>query len=262
MADSGVSFRDVHFAYPGGAEVLRGATGCAPEGRFVALVGPNGSGKSTLLTVLAGLCAPSSGDVRVAGMTPARTPPKERARKIGLLQQDESPNVPFTVRELALLGRFARQGRSPFDRPEDEAAADRALADVGLTNFAARLPSELSGGERQRAWIARALAAEPDVLLLDEPASMLDPRHQIETYALIRRINRERRTTVVVVSHDLNLAAAFAELAWVMKDGVVVAAGPPGEVLRAAVLGPVFDVAFDESAVPGRTHPLLHPRLG
>jgi iron complex transport system ATP-binding protein len=261
MAASAIEFEGVRFAYPGGPEVLRGAAGGAPAGAFTVMIGPNGSGKSTLLWTLAGLLRPSAGTVRVAGVDPARAAPKERARRIGLLPQDDHPGAPFTVRELALLSRFARQGRSPFDRPEDEAAVDLALADVGMTHLAARLPSELSGGERQRAAFARALAAAPDVLLLDEPASMLDPRHQIETYELVRRVTRERGATVVVVSHDLNLAAAYAEVAWVLKDGAVVASGAPKDVLRASVLAPVFDVTFDEAAVEGRPAPLLFPRV-
>lgn len=257
-----VTFAGVRFAYPGGPEVLRGATGAAAAGEITALVGPNGSGKSTLLAALAGLVAPSAGEISVAGIDPRRAPPKERARTIGLLRQDEDASAPFTVRELALLGRYARQGRSPFDRPEDAAAADKALADVGLAALASRLPSEISGGERQRAWIARALAVEPRALLLDEPASMLDPRRQIETYELLRDVARRTGAAVVVVSHDLNLAATYADRAWVMKDGAVVAEGPPDDVLRAAVLGPVFEVAFEESRAPGRARPYLHPRLG
>lgn len=260
MPRDGVYFRDLRFAYRGGAEALRGASAEAPAGAFVAVVGPNGSGKSTLLACLAGVARPSSGEVEVAGLVPYAAPPKERARTIGLLAQHEPADASFTVRELALLGRYARQGRSPFDRPEDAAAADRALADVGLSRFADRLPAELSGGERQRAWLARALAAEPRALLLDEPASSLDPPGQAEIYRLLKRLNRERGATIVVVSHDLNLPAAHADLVWAVRDGAVVAAGPPAEVLRADVMGRVFDAAFDEAAAPGRAAPFLFPR--
>ncbi len=260
MPTDGVLFRDVRFAYPGRPDVLDGASGEAAAGAFVAIVGPNGSGKSTLLSVLAGALKARSGTVEAGGVLPASASSKVRARAIGRLTQEESFDAPFTVRELVLQGRYARQGGSPFDQDEDRAAADAALRDVGLARSADRLPAELSGGERQRAWLARALAAGPRVLLLDEPASSLDPPGQVEIYRLLRKLRDERGATVVVVSHDLNLPAESADLVWAVKAGRVVAAGPPAEVLRARTLEAVYDAPFLEAPVAGRPTPFVFPR--
>jgi iron complex transport system ATP-binding protein len=260
MPAPGVLFRDVHFAYPGLRDALDGASGEAAAGEIVAVVGPNGSGKSTLLGVLAGALRPRAGLVEAGGIAPAAASPRERARVLGRLTQTEPFDAPFTVGELVLQGRYARQGASPFDRDEDRAAAAAALADVGIERLADRLPGELSGGERQRAFLARALAVEPRVLLLDEPASSLDPPGQAEIYRLLTRLRDRRGTTVVVVSHDLNLPAVAADRVFALKRGKVVAAGSPREVLRAAVLAAVYDAPFLEAAVPGRATPLVFPQ--
>ena len=213
MAERGVRLRGVRFGYGRGPDVLKGVDADAPEGAFVALAGPNGSGKSTLLQVLAGLLTPRAGEASIAGVVAHRAPARERARAVAYLPQHEPADAPFTVRELALMARYALQGRSPFDRPEDEEAVRRAAEATGVAHLLGRLPSELSGGERQRAWLARALACAPPALLLDEPSSSLDPLHQVETYRLLRRLNRERGATLVVAAHDLNLSAAYCDAA-------------------------------------------------
>jgi iron complex transport system ATP-binding protein len=256
----GLSAAGVGFAYRAGAPVLRGVDLAVGRGTFAVLMGPNGCGKSTLLRILAGLLRPQSGAVSVAGLDLGRAAPRERARAVGYLPQSEPLDLPFCVRELVVMGLYPLQGRFPFDRAEDLASAEKALASVGAAEFADRRLAELSGGERQRAALARVLAPGPLALLLDEPAANLDARHQIETYRLIRRVNREEGRTVLLVSHDFNLPASFADVVFLMKEGRIATHGPAAEVLRASVLEPVYEVAFHEAWTDGLSHPLLVPR--
>jgi ABC-type cobalamin/Fe3+-siderophores transport system ATPase subunit len=256
----GIVASGVAFSYRGGHPVLRGVDLDLRPGAFAALMGPNGCGKSTLLRVLAGLLEPAAGSVSVAGLDLRRATPRARARTVGWLPQSEPLDLPFLVRELVVMGLYPLQGRFPFDRAEDIAKAEAALAAVGATDFGDRRLAELSGGERQRAALARVLAPGPRVLLLDEPAANLDARHQIEAYRLIRRVNREEGRTVLLVSHDFNLPASFADVVALMKDGRIVRQGPPAEILRASVLEGVYEVPFHEAWTDGLDHPLLVPK--
>jgi iron complex transport system ATP-binding protein len=255
----GIAVAGVEFAWKRGVHALRGVDFALPKGSFAALMGPNGSGKSTLLQVIAGLLAPARGSVSLGGLDPHRAKPRARARAVGYLPQREPADPPFIVRELVAMSRYPLQGRFPFERAEDLDAADAALRAVGASELAGRRLSELSGGERQRAAIARVLAPGPSFLLLDEPAANLDARHQIDAYALVRRVNREEARDVLLVSHDFNLPASYADLVLLMKDGRIVRQGPPADVLRKEVLEPVYEVRFHEARAPGMTHPVLVP---
>jgi iron complex transport system ATP-binding protein len=259
MAD-GIVASGLSFAYRGGPPVLRETAFALPRGAFAALMGPNGCGKSTLLRVVAGLLRPLAGSVSLGGLDVHRAPSRVRARTAGYLPQSEPWEVPFSVRELVAMARYPLQGRFPFDRAADVEAAEAAIASVGATAFAGRRLSELSGGERQRAALARVLAPDPAVLLLDEPAANLDARHQVDAYQLIRRINRGEGRTVLLVSHDFNLPADYADTILLMKAGRIVRQGPPSELLRADVLEPIYDVKFHEGRADGLSHPLLVPR--
>ncbi len=256
----GVVLSGVVLGYGRRSPVLSGVDLAVPAGGFAAVVGPNGGGKSTLLRALAGLAKPRAGTVRVGGVDPAALAAKERARRIAFLGQDEPDDAPYSVLDLVLCGRFPWQGFFPADRPEDVRIAERALEQVGLESLRDRRLGTLSGGERQRVHLARALAQEPKLLLLDEPAAALDLRFQVEIWSLLRDLHRRTETTIVVVSHDLNLPAQVAETVVVVADGGIRRQGRPEEVLRASVLEPVYRTPLVEIAMPGRRLPLVLAR--
>lgn len=209
---------------------------------ITALVGPNGSGKSTVLKGMARMLSPREGSVYLNGHAIVRMPTREIARQLTMLPQGPSAPDELTVAELVEQGRYPHIG--PF-RPlgrQDRVAIERALTQTGLDVLRDRRLDSLSGGERQRAWIALALAQEAPLLLLDEPTTFLDIAHQLEVLALIRELNTTRDMTFVLVLHDLNQAARYADRMIVMRDGRVVADGRPGAVLTEGMLEDVFRV--------------------
>jgi iron complex transport system ATP-binding protein len=212
------------------------------EGSFTAIVGPNGCGKSTLLRALGRLMRPVSGQVLLDGRAIARTPTREVAKVLGLLPQAPSAPEGLTVGDLVARGRHPHQTWLRQWSRDDEAVVAEALAWTDMADLAGRPVDELSGGQRQRAWISMALAQGTDLLLLDEPTTYLDLSHQIDVLELVGRLHAERGRTVVVVLHDLNLAARYAERLVAMKDGELVASGTPAEVLTERLLAGVFDL--------------------
>jgi zinc transport system ATP-binding protein len=201
MTEPAFELTEVHFAYAG-QEVLAEVTLSMEAGEFAAIVGPNGGGKTTLLKLLLGLLEPARGTVRVLGQSPKRARPR-----VGYMPQHsrEDLRFPVSVRDVVLMGLASRsRWFGPYRRP-DRRAAEAALLDVALADLADRSFADLSGGQRQRVLIARAIVGEPDLLLLDEPTSNLDPRVEGELNNLLERLNE--RMTVVVVSHDVGFAA-------------------------------------------------------
>jgi len=249
---------DVHFSYDG-AEVLRGVHLSVSQGAFVAVVGPNGSGKTTVLRLASGLLRPERGRCLVAGRPTESYRRGELARLVAVVPQESHITFPFTALQVVLMGRGPYLGPLGFESQQDVAIARAALHETDSEELADRLLSELSGGEKQRVIIARALAQEPKLLLLDEATSFLDIRHQLDIFRIVQRLNRERNVTVVMVEHDLNLAALLAERMVLLSEGRVVADGPPGEVLSEANVNEVFgaSVRRETDAVTGR--PLLLP---
>lgn len=225
-------------------------------GAVVGIVGPNGSGKSSLLKLLAGLLRPESGTIRLAGQIVDDLTPLAIAKTLAMVPQEQAQVFPFTVAETVLMGRFPHRQTGWWslgieaERGEDLAAAHRAMVETDVVDLADRSLSELSGGERQRVMIARALAQEPRILLLDEPMAFLDLNHQIELCALIQRLAKERLLTVVLVSHDLNVASLLCDRVIMVKDGEIVSQGTPAETINPEVLRAVYgcDVIVD-------THP-------
>jgi iron complex transport system ATP-binding protein len=229
------------------------------EGSFTAIVGPNGCGKSTLLRALGRLMRPAGGQVLLDGQAIARTPTREVARVLGLLPQAPVAPEGLTVADLVARGRHPHQSWLRQWSRDDEAVVGEALAWTDMADVADRPVDELSGGQRQRAWISMALAQGTDLLLLDEPTTYLDLSHQIDVLELVGRLHAERGRTVVVVLHDLNLAARYAQRLVAMKDGASVASGTPEEVLTEQLLADVFDLEARILTDPVAGTPMVVP---
>lgn len=230
-----------------------------PAGRITAIVGANACGKSTLLRSMSRLLAPRAGQVVLDGKAVHRLPARELARTLGLLPQ--SPVAPEGITVADLVGR----GRHPHQRvlsrwnAADDAAVAAALAATDTTALADRCVDELSGGQRQRVWIAMALAQQTDILLLDEPTTYLDASHQIEVLDLLTDLNHARGTTVVMVLHDLNLAARYADHIVALAAGRLHAAGSPSEVLTEQTVRAVFGLSSRVIEDPVSGRPLMLP---
>lgn len=249
---------DVTLAYDDHV-VVRGLDLELTEGSFTAIVGPNGCGKSTLLRALGRLMRPSGGQVLLDGQSIARTPTREVAKVLGLLPQTPVAPEGLTVADLVARGRHPHQSWLRQWSREDEAVVTEALTWTDMADLSERPVDELSGGQRQRAWISMALAQGTDLLLLDEPTTYLDLSHQIDVLELVGRLHAERGRTVVVVLHDLNLAARYAERLVAMKDGVLVASGTPDEVLTEQLLADVFDLEARVLPDPVSGTPMVVP---
>jgi len=211
-------------------------------GEVTALLGPNGSGKSTVLCTLARLLQPNRGAVYLNGRNIAKLPTREIARQLAMLPQSSEVPDGVTVWELIGYGRYPHQNLLGGFSTQDLAAMRWALKVTRLEPLAERVVDTLSGGERQRAWIAMALAQQTQVLLLDEPTTFLDIRHQLDVLSLVRGLNREHGITVGWVLHDLNQAAAYSDCLIMLTGGQVVAAGSPAEVMTASTIQEVFGV--------------------
>ena len=221
-------------------EIVRDLDLLVPDRQVSVIVGANACGKSTLLRGLARLLRPASGRVLLDGEDITRRPTGEVARVLGLLPQ--TPVTPEGVSVVDLVSRGRHPHRRAFRRwsAADDTAVAAALTATGTLDLAERPVDELSGGQRQRVWIAMALAQQTDLLLLDEPTTFLDVTHQLEVLDLLADLNALRGTTVVMVLHDLNLAARYADHLIAMRDGQVVAAGPPAEVITEDLVAEVF----------------------
>ncbi|PZF57894.1 hypothetical protein DEJ23_06935 [Curtobacterium sp. MCSS17_008] len=222
----------------GGVHVLTGVDLVVPDGQVTGVVGPNGSGKSTLVRALARLGRPDSGTVLLDGADIHRQDGRTVARRLAFVEQDGHTDIDHSVLEVVRLGRLPHRPRFAGTTAADDAVCRGALEAVGLVHLADRRWNTLSGGERKRVQIARALAQEPDVLVLDEPLNHLDVRHQFDVLDLLR----SRPWTVLVVLHDLDLAARACDQVVVLDRGRVVAAGAPSDVLTPALLADVFEV--------------------
>jgi iron complex transport system ATP-binding protein len=229
------------------------------EGSFTAIVGPNGCGKSTLLRALGRLMRPTTGQVLLDGRAIARTPTREVAKVLGLLPQTPVAPDGLTVADLVARGRHPHQSWLRQWSGDDESVVAEALAWTDMAELAGRPVDALSGGQRQRAWISMALAQGTDLLLLDEPTTYLDLSHQIDVLELVGRLHAERGRTVVVVLHDLNLAARYAQRLVAMKAGALVASGTPDEVLTEVLLADVFDLEARVLADPVAGTPMVVP---
>jgi len=243
----GVSFRYPHFE-------LAPTSFQAHPGELVAIIGPNGSGKSTLLEVVSGHLKPLEGRVRLRGENIHQLSPRERAQRVGLARQETILLFSFQVREFVRQGRHPHLGQSLFETGEDERWVDWALEETNLRAFAGRRILEISSGEFQRAVLARTLAQRPRLLLLDEPTANLDIGYQIEMLLLIRQLAASEDMIAVVVTHELNLAAEFADLLILLDQGCCLSQGSPEDVLQSDLLSRVFrtPVMVDRNPSSGR----------
>jgi iron complex transport system ATP-binding protein len=235
-----IEARKLVFAY-GATPIVSDVSLSLPRGAVGALIGANGSGKSTLIRLLAGLLTPSSGQVSVDGVPLLTISLRERAKRIAYVPQSTPTVFPFTAMEVVLTGRSPYSGRFSFESKDDEEIALAALASLDADHLANRPVTELSGGERQLVTVARALAQEPDVMLLDEPASALDLKHRTQLARALRRLSSERGISALMITHDLMLLDSVADLILAMKCGRMIAVGEPESVLVEDILSDIYD---------------------
>lgn len=233
--------KDVSFSY-NEKEILKDITFDLKEGEMLGVLGPNGAGKTTLLRIISGALRPSKGTVLVEGKELHQIPPKERAKKMAILPQNEPLVEYLTVREMVMLGRIPYFSLLFGPKKKDEEAVDRALEMVGMKGFANRKMGQLSGGERQKVLIARALAQEPSLLMLDEPIVHLDLSHQLEILFLLKELKEKKKLSIVCVLHDVNLASYFSDKLLLLRDGRIQAYGEPQEVITPDNLKKVFNI--------------------
>ncbi len=242
----------------GGRRILQAASLEIAHGNFTAIIGPNGSGKSTLLKALAGLWPVSAGEVMFCGK-PIRTHSRrEIAKTIAFVPQDTRIDFAFTVAEIASMGRYPHRGRFAPETAADRAATEAALVRCDVAHLKDRDANTLSAGERQRVLIARSLAAQPDIILLDEPTASLDIEHALDILTLCRELAHDGHA-VVVAMHDLNAVARFADFVALLDEGRIVGVGPVADVLQPAALERVFGVRAEAvTDAAGSTHFLFH----
>ena len=260
-----VELRGVGFAYPasgtGQARPFRLAdlTFEIGTGEIVGVLGPNSAGKTTLIRLLTRVLAPDAGGILLEGRPLPHWRPAELARRVAVVPQGVPPEFPFTVEELVLMGRYPHAPERYFESPADRESARAAMQATSVLELAAQRLDSLSGGERQRAAVARALAQEPRLLVLDEPTAHLDLRYQAETAALLRRLNRERGVTILLVSHDLNLAAEVCDRLLLLAAGRQVAVGAPEAVLSETLLAAAFGCEVTVEKHPATRRPVVQP---
>ncbi len=253
-----LTIRDLHFAYDSKA-VLRGVDLAVERGEILGLVGPNGAGKTTLLGIIGGVLKPGRGRLRLADAELADLKPRDRARMVAMIPQN--PVVPrgFTALEVVLMGRNPHLGLLQWEGPSDIAVCRRSMERTDTWDLAHRDISTLSGGERQRVFIARALAQETELLLLDEPTAHLDIGYQPAILDMIEQIRKEAQVTVIAAMHDLTLAAQYCHRMALLHQGSILALGRPAEVLTPELVGAAFGAAVSIIEHPVHRTPVVLP---
>ncbi|MDF2960800.1 MAG: putative transporter binding protein [Paenibacillus sp.] len=239
--------------------IVQGLNLSIPTGKITALVGSNGSGKSTILKSMARLMKPKDGQVLLDGKSIHQQTTKEVAKQLAILPQNPMAPDGLTVSELVSYGRYPHQRGFGALTGDDKELISWAIEVTGMTGFADRPVDQLSGGQRQRAWIAMALAQQTDILFLDEPTTFLDMAHQLEVLKLLQKLNTEEARTIIMVVHDLNHAARYAQHMVAIQQGQVVSEGSPAEVMTQEVLRRVFGVEADIIPDPRTGVPLCLP---
>ncbi len=253
--------REVHFSYDG-RPVLRGISLSVAEGEVVGLIGPNGAGKSTLIKLIAGLLPAQAGEIEILGLPLQRWKRKELARVIALVPQGAYIPPTFSVWESIMLGRTPYLSFPGIPRERDLQAVQKAMRWLKVEHLRDNLVGELSGGEQQRVILARALAQEPKILLLDEPTTHLDIHHQVSILRLIRKLAQEERLAVLAVLHDLNLASSFADRIVLLTGGKILATGLPEEVISRENLREAYGSDIAVIPRPDNSRPIVLPDPG
>jgi len=234
----------VSFGYDGGF-TLTDVSVAVPAGSLTGLLGPNGCGKTTLLKLLCGVLRPRTGRVMLGNRVLSSMTRRELARHVAVVPQETHPAFDYTVMEMVLMGRHPHLSAFQLEGPADFEISRQTLDATGTRHLANRNYMTLSGGEKQRVVIASALAQSTEVLLLDEPTASLDLRYQLDIASLLTRLNHDRHVTMVLATHDLNLAASLCERLVVMRDGRILTAGPTREVLTGETVRQLYDVDAD-----------------
>lgn len=240
--------------------IINGINIRIPNNKISVIIGANACGKSTLLKSLARLIKPRSGSILLDGNRLTDIAPKQLARVLGLLPQSPVAPEGITVADLVARGRFPYQSFFKGLGKNDYQAVEEALAIMGITDLANRCVDELSGGQRQRVWIAMALAQQTEILLLDEPTTFLDIAYQVEILDLLTDLNKKRGTTIVMVLHDINLSARYADHIFALHKGKLVAEGPPSDIITEALIKQVFDLDSSVICDPVSGTPFIVPR--
>jgi iron complex transport system ATP-binding protein len=253
-----LGFARVGFGYDK-TPVLSGLDLTIATGSITGILGPNGTGKTTLVRLASAALRPTSGTIALFGDDLAAMPPRERARRVAVVPQETHPVFDFSVDEIVRMGRAPHLGLLGIEGPKDRKITRESMERCEISSLAERSFRALSGGERQRVLLARALAQEARLLLLDEPTAFLDLRHRLAVYALLARLRDERGLTIVVVSHDINLAARHCDRLVMIRHGAVVADGTPGEVLRPDPIRAVYEVEVAITTDPSSGRPFVIP---
>lgn len=254
-----LSLEGIWFHYHDGPWVLEDLSCDLSPGEFWGVIGPNGSGKTTLIKIINGLAAPQRGRVALDGRNIRYMRRLDMARLIAVVPQDSSLVFPFSVEEVVLMGRAPHLGRFEFESDGDLAIARNAMERTGVLPFARRSMTELSGGERQRVLIARALAQQPRLLLLDEPTAFLDIKYQKATFDLLTELNREEGLGIIAVTHDLNLASLYCERLLLLSGGKIHSLGTPEEVITEERIADVYetDIRVEQDRESGRPRVMI-----
>jgi iron complex transport system ATP-binding protein len=251
-----IQIRDLHFAVSG-KDILRGVSLEVNQGDYVSIVGPNGAGKTTLVKCISRVYTKWTGSISIDGKDIHQVSQRELARRLSYVPQAEGRSLPFTAFEFVLMGRYPHL--SPFTSVSgnDKRLAEETMETAGVLAFRDRNMNTLSGGERQMVFIAAALAQEADILLLDEPASFLDYRHQVEVTRLLKQLHRERNISVISVSHDINAAIAGSNRVIAIKEGSIIFSGTPEETAAPEILETIYDTSFTCTPSPSRPLPYV-----
>jgi cobalamin transport system ATP-binding protein len=239
--------------------VLDGVSLSVEKGEMLGILGPNGSGKTTLLKVLSGVL-PGTGEIKINGKTIGTYGRRELSRLFGVVPQENHVSFPYTLAEIVLMGRASHHSSLTFEGERDREVARKSMELTGVLSLSDRYLHELSGGEKQRVMIARALAQEPKILLLDEPSAFLDLKHQVHILEILRQLNREQRLTIVAALHDLNLAALFFPRLVMLRDGKIYRDGTPREVLTEKAIDEVYGIRVRVEQDLSRERPQLFIR--